>query len=470
MLRRRLLGLCLAFAAVAIAGLGLDGAEAGHEEALANTNCPEHPPIAITEDVGEQGFVLGPEVGPLTAPTYRIGSGVVAGSGTAVNPYVIEEWCISSDPQAWPTDTPDRDVAISIQDTSAHVVVRDNVVASEGNFASGVEIRNAEHVRIVANDVADHAHDGVRVDGSEDVDVHANRLAGNGDLGVRVDGGLTVSTTGNTIVANDEGAVRVTGTANAAVEANDIADNGDGIAFVDADTPAVDDNTIQSNGGTGIALTRSDEGAIRGNEIDRSGLPDAIRLFDTDQTTIADNTITRTINGIGLWVASDDNTIRSNTVRSTSGDGVTVSFSANTVVEANTIEDNAAHGLRLAGTGSLVEANTILGNDAGIDVGQASTGATIEANELASNRVGVAIEASPTDGLHRNVIENNAEAGLAVTDVAEPVLAQENGWGHPSGPSGGITDACTGAVADGDGQAIATSSADVCFDPWLETG
>jgi len=51
-------------------------------------------------------------------------------------------------------------------------------------------------------------------------------------------------------------------------------------------------------------------------------------------------------------------------------------------------------------------------------------------------------------------------------DLDEPVDATDNWWGHETGPSGGTTDACTSTTADGQGDAITTSNAEVCFAPW----
>lgn len=108
-------------------------------------DCRPHPAIAITQDEGPGGFAVVQEPTTGTAVP-RPGSGVIRGSGTQDDPYVIEGWCF----QGVPLTGGDRS-AIRIQDTDAHVVIQHNTIS-------------------------DYAWDGIRLDGANNVTVQHNHL------------------------------------------------------------------------------------------------------------------------------------------------------------------------------------------------------------------------------------------------------------------------------------------------------
>jgi len=102
-------------------------------------------------------------------------------------------------------------------------------------------------------------------------------------------------------------------------------------------------------------------------------------------------------------------------------------------------------------------------------------------NEVRENDIdglpGVGIEIEGTAVVRSNNITNN-DVGLRYVATADsPILdVQENWWGDASGPSGGVTDPLTGAVAEGLGQVIEIAPIEneplppndlVAFDPWL---
>lgn len=140
-----------------------------------------HPPIRIDGHHPHQGFTLDRPGGD---PVYRPGAGVVAGNGTAANPYVIGGWSTTR---------------IVLENTSAHVRVQQNAIrvpgpqdrapaAPEPLQAALVEVRDAENVTI-ADNLVDRRHrnlrighgttfvtDTVRIEDSRDVAVVDNHL------------------------------------------------------------------------------------------------------------------------------------------------------------------------------------------------------------------------------------------------------------------------------------------------------
>jgi parallel beta-helix repeat protein len=179
-----------------------------------------HPPIRITEDHGPQGFNwTNPATG---ADEHRSGSGVVAGNGTASNPYVVAGWCIA-DPPSERVDDPFP--GILLEDTEAHVVVRHTVVVGVGQTDSH----------------------GIRVDGAANVTLRNNTLLHN-TMGV---------------YARDAGNMRLSGN-NASW--NEL----DGFHLRDSDEVEVIDNRVALNGRDGIGLIRSHDATIRNNSANRN--------------------------------------------------------------------------------------------------------------------------------------------------------------------------------------------------------
>lgn len=392
--------------------------------------CVEHQPIRITEEAGAEGFVLGPELGRFAAPTYRPGSGVIGGLGTEASPFVIEDWCITRDAEAPPlaADTSQQPAAIHIEDTDAHVVVRDNELPAQGGFETGMQLVDAQNVRVEGNDIVANTADGVRIEDGNVLHVAENRIEANGGDAVHVTDGRSADVRDNEIRDNEGAAIRYSGTIVSVAEGNTVEDNGQG-----------------------IVLDGAKEILVRDNAIHDSGILDAIQLYNAKSNFIRDNHVSSTPRGIGLFSSSDGNQITGNTVENANGHAVEVSYSTGNEIDDNRIEDSQGQGIRL--------------------VGQAGTSAatSVNGNELVGNKVGLSVDETTADEVTDNAFEGNQDAGLLVSDLPAPLHAEDNWWGHASGPSGGILDACNGStVADGDGQAIEwKDGSGVCFDPWL---
>jgi len=69
---------------------------------------------------------------------FTTANGVVAGQGTLTDPYVIANWTIDAG----------TGVGIRIQETSAHVLIRDCHVVGDSKRSIGILLRDAAHVRV----------------------------------------------------------------------------------------------------------------------------------------------------------------------------------------------------------------------------------------------------------------------------------------------------------------------------------
>jgi parallel beta-helix repeat protein len=352
--------------------------------------CIDHPPIEITEDEGPDGFALA------TLPTgeeiHRPGSGVVHGSGTAEDPYVIEGWCIA-DPLGG------SDVGIRIADTDSHVLVTGNAI--EDGFATGIALENADHVTIADNTVTGHDQ-GIVASSATDLDVEANTVSDNGE---RFDG--------------------------------------NGVTVQDAFDAEIRDNQVSDNAENGIEIEGAERVDVAGNEVTGHG-------FD----------------GIEIDEATDV-AVRQNTLENNDGHGVYVDDTLALLVGGNAVHDNGEGiGLRES-QDVVVERNNVTEHEREAVAAFRVDDVSLSDNELADNGEGVDVTEASAVALAGNAIAGNG-VGLDVSDVADAVDARGNWWGAGSGPGGGIEDACTGELADGDGDRIEADAADVCFADWLD--
>lgn len=317
------------------------GAEPWLEE---DRDCRDHPPIRIENDTGPQGFILG-HAPASDQPIYRPGSGVTDGSGTAADPYVIEGWCIVPDPGS---GTLLDGIAISIENTSAHVVVQDNLV--DGQITEDLDPLEIGDAKVEGRNQAV----GIRLEGVENVALEENRIVRN-HIGLDATGSDELGITENEIEDNGHG-MRLQDVEAAAASANTLTHNEVAIRAESAPGASLEGNMLQDND-LGIQIDSSAQVRIVGNTIDRNDR--GAHLLDADDARISGNTIHRNYWSGGVLVErSADPSIVDNTVVDNQ-EGIRVLASDGPVVQANTIEENFLGGLILeSSTDAQMRANT----------------------------------------------------------------------------------------------------------------
>lgn len=372
---------------------------------------------------------------------------------------------------------------------SSGATVQDNVLDGDGLIISGDRLAHYHHSIDASNTDDGEPIRYVRDRVGVDVPAPAAQVILANTTGARVDGlelsntsagllgGFTWNTTvtNSTISDNDQDGIDLHRSTGARIANNTVADNRfDGVDISSSTGVRVAHNTIEDTGIDSVRIQDSSDAVIARNTITSSG-DDGVILIGSDGARIAHNTVTENGNrGLFLWDSGDARVV-DNTIEANGDDGVLLWESTGARIESNIIQSNDAEGVFLdASDGARIENNTIAGNRFRGVILFASDRTRIADNTVTGNaHDGVFFWASSSARLADNHIQDNGDAGLVVWGGSEPVDATGNWWGAADGPSGGATDACTGEVADGTGDAIDTDNetlfgedGEVCFDPW----
>lgn len=403
-----------------------------------------HPPINITEDQGPQGFILGHD--PVTGqPFYRPGSGVVAGTGTAKDPYVISGWCIRTSR----TDP----IGIRLRNTTAHVIVRDNVVRERREDPTGL----SDFVLPIYFSFS------MFVEEARNVTIADNKFGPNvlGVVLLEADG---TTLTDNTLTGHAGPDIMVGATQGLTLRDNAMAT---GLFFSPLKPAHLVHNIDASNTVEGQPI-RYVAGA---NGTTVSGPAGQVIVGASSNVTVTGVNISGTTAAVFVEF-SDNVTLAGNRLVRNENFGIHVEDSSGISVTDNNLSDNDQTGLFLEANQVRVANNTVRGNPyAGVNLYR-SQEVTVTGNEIGGGAesaiVGAGLRIFQSEGLaihHNNIADS--DLGMLARDMVEPVNATDNWWGHRTGPGGFVDDACTGVVADGRGAEIETEDAGVCFDPWL---
>ena len=265
-----------------------------------------HPPILIMGDAN-----------------FTPANGVVSGTGTPGDPYVIEGWEI---------DTVTAN-AVDVRGTRASFVVRNiGAIQSDSTAPSHAatyfdNVSGAETEYVTASEGVG----GFFVRNSEGVGfAHVNASAP-GSHGVVAEGSINVSITSSWFRGE---AIRAVGVSNLTISANHVVGPG-GYVYAVVSSPVLIHSNVVEDGLIRINGTR--DAVVSDNVLDRGWIL-AMYLW-TDTTTISGNVIRGATEGIAATETSNL-TIRGNSVLSTMG-AVRIDDSSNITVVDNHISDNA---------------------------------------------------------------------------------------------------------------------------------
>lgn len=174
--------------------------------------------------------------------------GVVAGNGTASNPYIIEGWEITSSP------------GIYIRYTSVFFIIR-NVYVHGAEI--GVQFLYVTNGQLVNSTISES--NGVSVESSNYNVIANNTISKNAVHGLFVFGSRYLNVTGNIIAENVNSGVDLRSHSNIRFTANKVLRNGSAGIDASSSNLVFSDNVISQNGGPGIWLEYNGNINVTGN-------------------------------------------------------------------------------------------------------------------------------------------------------------------------------------------------------------
>jgi len=382
---------------------GITTSFAGGDTAVTTTETP-HEPIYIH---GNDNFTFA--------------NGVTSGSGTAEDPYVIENWAInaSNGRGVWVENTAHyftlRNILVENGDIDYEGVYFYNVrngtienVHSFGNLA-GVFLSNSAG-NVIRNGAYEKNNnlDGIYLYQSDNNLIENNLCRNNGDDEINLyysDNNILVN---NVAEYNADGmALWLDSSNNNVVEGNIIQNNSSwAVLLEDSNGNALVNNIVENNYVDGFSLWNSNNNFIVNNAALNNDT--GIGLYSSEYNTVENNVVKSNYYGISLPEGSY-NTISNNTVENNSFGILIQNFSGNNTISNNTVENNISGIFLLRSNNNTISNNTIKNNtDNGIDL--ADSDSNIISNNIVENNhdYGIYIDyLSWASGSDNNTLENN---------------------------------------------------------------
>ncbi len=350
-----------------------------------------HDPISITSDSGFEVFL---------------------GTGTEVDPYIIEGYNI----------TTTSDEGISITDTTKYFTVRNCYVDA---FLYGIYIYDvADGTATVANNTCNNnAYFGIRLYASGNSSVANNTCNYNSYGGIRLDSSGSSTVANNMCNNNDDYGIYLWFSRNSTVTNNMCSNNNNwyGIRLENSGSSTVINNTCSNNNYDGIYLYYSGSSTVANNTCNNNNL-DGIDLSSSDNSTVTNNTCNNNDSGISLS-GSGSSTVANNTCEN-NGYGIYLYSSGSSTVANNTCSNNNNSGIYLSGSGSSTVANNTCSNNTyGISL-SGSGSSTISNNACSNNSYrGISLYSSGSSTVTNNTCSNNNDSGIFLYSSGSSTVA-----------------------------------------------
>lgn len=286
-------------------------------------------------------------------------SGVVWGSGTESDPYIIADWDIDAS----------TTVGLLIQGTDAHFIVR-NCYVHESNpypYAGSITLLNCVNGTLENNTCSNNGW-GMWLESSSNITVSNNNCSNNDMEGIWLDdlGNSTLSN--NTCSSNYVGIFLHASSNNNMLTNNTCSNNWKGIHLESSHDNTVSNNTCSFNDGSGIDVTSatfppdpSGNNRLVGNTCS-SNNGNGIELSFSDNNDLDNNTCSsNTLAGIWTAMASSINII--NNTCSNNDVGLSIGSGWPNMIQMNWVEGNTEWGIWVCCFESGIWNNTLIGNN-----------------------------------------------------------------------------------------------------------
>ncbi len=441
------------------------------------------PPVSAGPRVVPGGLAPHAPIDIRSDTDFTPANGVTGGSGTAVDPYIIEGWDIDASTAH----------GVGIRDTTAYFAIRKVFVHSGAPSYFGINLFNVSH-GYVDNVTASGNWFGLLVDQSDDVTILRSNFSANAQTGVNLRLSSNVPVSDSEVSENGGMGILLFQITDAKVSNNSVSSNhGSGISTDRSVDVVIVDNRVSSNWDTGIDVKDSPNAKVLRNTLTSDGVFvfDSLMPADVSSYTItADNLVNgkplryyKDCSGVDIDgivagqvifgnctdvrvanIVFDDTDvgvealfssgIEIQGIRVTNGFfGVWLQLSTNVTIAGNNLSSfssqsvNPAAGLVLfAVFNGDIRGNAFVASESGV-VANFGSNVTFAENDVRNSDVGLRLAQVSGWRVHHNNFVGNA---VQATDNAGPANAWDDGY-----PSGGNywsdfagVDLCSGPAQD----------------------
>jgi len=276
------------------------------------------------------------------------------GSGTAGDPYIIENYDINAE----------NAHGIEVRNTTAYFVIRNCYVHDGRNYGNeGIWLDNVRNGKIENSTFENNDHAGI---GFVDSDNNIIRTAFTKN---NYEHGIILYDSENNIITNcvaenniDKGIVLVR-SQNNLIKNNISMNNWAGVEFNSSNNNVVENCVGGGNRGSGIFLGDSNNNLIFNNTVENNNI--GIGFVDSDNNIIK-NSITKNNYGHGILLNDSENNIITNGIAENNGDkGIVLVRSQNNLIK-NYLAKNNFHGIFLeSSSNNTVVENCVVGGNGG---------------------------------------------------------------------------------------------------------
>jgi len=357
---------------------------------------------------------------------FTVENGVVAGSGTAEDPYLIAGWEIDI-----PEDTR---YGIKVENTTAHFIIRGVILRDAGDLqGAAIRLGFVSFATIEDTTIANSIN-GIEMTSCTDATLRRNVLYVTGQ-GLRVAGesaeeyrhvihetnllndypiNYLYDEDGETISGLRSNNLYVAASRNLIITENEISD-GDGIhlAFVE-DSQVTNNKAYRSRPvltENGISLSNCTGNSIHGNELANNARA-GIYLWLCSDNDLTENQLLANDYGV-ILAASDDNRITGNVlVANPTGIELSAGSSGNEIVGNIITHENTKFGITISrAVANHVEGNAIVECETGVVLASQANNNKVQANTIVGGAYGLSITGSYNE-ITQNLISQNAQGIL----------------------------------------------------------
>ncbi len=353
---------------------------------------------------------------------FTAANGVLYGTGTLDDPYIIADWKIDV-----PVGTP---YGIKVENASAHFVLRELIIDG-AREKQGAAIRlGFVSAATIEHCLISNTHNGVTIASSANVVMRDNRLQVTGKglcvLGVSTDeyrhtidetnllNGYPINyfcgRNGERVSGFNSNNLYIAACQNMTIANNEIVD-GDGIQLAFVNNSLIDSNVAYRNCEDGISLYWSNDNTITDNELGNNHRA-GIRLWLSNGNKLSQNQLLA--NSYGAIVsASDNNNLYSNTIAANPiGIELDAGSARNTIAGSIIYHENTRYGIIIhQAVTNYVEKNAIVKTEIGIIVDSLANNNTIRTNTIIDGDTGLVIRGS-YNRITQNMIARNTSQGI----------------------------------------------------------